>query len=116
MIHRDTKSVAHGLSVWYDTPWIRVKPYEEKEYKIPEDEPENTSGGHLKALTADELVAHRLRGHVPNLRVRFVSRVVVFTNTGEGLGTNLARKFLRILVFLVRKGLMNLTNRASNFW
>ena len=23
------------------------------------------SGGHLKALTADELVAHRLRGHVP---------------------------------------------------
>ena len=22
------------------------------------------SGGHLKALTADELVAHRLRGHV----------------------------------------------------
>ena len=50
MIHRDTKSVAHGLSVWYDTPWIRVKPYEGKEYKIPEDEPENISGGHLKAL------------------------------------------------------------------
>ena len=65
MIHRDTKSVAHGLSVWYDTPWIRVKPYEGKEYKIPEDEPEIMSGGHLKALTADELVAHRLRGHVP---------------------------------------------------
>ena len=44
MIHRDTKSVAHGLSVC---------------------EPEIMSGGHLKALTADELVAHRLRGHVP---------------------------------------------------
>ena len=39
-----------------------------------------------------------------NLRVKFVSRVVVFTNIEEGLGTNLARKFLRILVFLVRKG------------
>ena len=50
MIHRDTKSVAHGLSVWYDTPWIRAKPYEGKDYKIPEDEPENISGGHLKAL------------------------------------------------------------------
>ena len=64
MVHRDTKSVAHGLSVWYDTPWIRVKPYEGKDYKIPEDEPE-MMGGHLKALTADEVVAHRLRGHVP---------------------------------------------------
>ena len=65
MVHRDTKSVAHGLSVWYDTPWIRVKPYEGKDYKIPEDEPEIVGGGHLKALTADEVVAHRLRGHVP---------------------------------------------------
>ena len=25
MIHRDTQSVACGLSVWCDTPWIRVK-------------------------------------------------------------------------------------------
>ena len=65
MVHRDTNSVAHGLSVWYDTPWIRVKPYEGKDYKIPEDEPEIVGGGHLKALTADEVVAHRLRGHVP---------------------------------------------------
>ena len=116
MIHRDTKSVAHGLSVWYDTPWIRVKPYEEKNTRSPRMNLRTQVVVTLKALTADELVAHRLRGHVPNLRVRFVSRVVVFTNTGEGLGTNLARKFLRILVFLVRKGLMNLTNRASNFW
>ena len=65
MVHRDTNSVAHGLSVWYDTPWIRVKPYEGKDYKIPEDEPEIVGGGHLKALTADEVIAHRLRGHVP---------------------------------------------------
>ena len=65
MVHRDTNSVAHGLSVWYDTPWIRVKPYEGKDYKIPEDEPEIVGGGHLKALAADEVIAHRLRGHVP---------------------------------------------------
>ena len=51
-----------------------------------------------------------------NLSARFVSRVVVFISIGEGLGTNLARKFLRILVFLVRKVWMNPTNRASNFW
>ena len=62
MVHRDTNSVAHGLSVWYDTPWIRVKPYEGKDYKIPKNEPEIAGGGHLKALTADEVIAHRLRG------------------------------------------------------
>ena len=33
-----------------------------KDYKIPEDEPEIVGGGHLKALTADEVIAHRLRG------------------------------------------------------
>ena len=31
MAHRDTQSVACGLSVWRDTPWIRVKPYEGNE-------------------------------------------------------------------------------------
>ena len=50
MVHRDTNSVAHGLSVWYDNPWIRVKPYERKDYKMPE-EPEIVGVEHLKALT-----------------------------------------------------------------
>ena len=50
-----------------------------------------------------------------NLRVKFVSRVVVFTNIEEGLETNLARKFLRILVFLVRKGLDESDKQSFKF-
>ena len=58
MVHRDTNSVAHGLSVWYDTPWIRVKPYEGKDYT-------RSPRMNLKSWAVDTVIAHRLRGHVP---------------------------------------------------
>ena len=50
-----------------------------------------------------------------NLRVKFVSRVVVFTNTGEGLETNLARKFLRDFGFLSQEGLDESDKQSFKF-
>ena len=51
-----------------------------------------------------------------NLRVKFVSRVVVFTNIGEGLETNLARKFLRIFGFLSQEGLDESDKQSFKFF
>ena len=65
MIHRDTQSVACGLSVWCDTPWIRVKPYEGNEYRLPEAEPVVPNSMKVISLTAGQMTAHRLRGHTP---------------------------------------------------
>ena len=62
---RDTQSVACGLSVWCDTPWIRVKPYEGNEYRLPEEEPVVPNSMKVSALTAEQMTAHRLRGHTP---------------------------------------------------
>ena len=65
MTHRDTQSVACGLSVWCDTPWIRVKPYEGNEYRLPEEDPVVPKSMKVSALTAEQMTAHRLRGHTP---------------------------------------------------
>ena len=65
MTHRDTQSVACGLSVWCDTPWIRVKPYEGNAYRLPEEEPVIPKSMKVSALTAEQMTAHRLRGHTP---------------------------------------------------
>ena len=55
MIHRDTQSVACGLSVWCDTPWIRVKPYEGNEYRLPEEDPAVPKSMKVSALTAEQM-------------------------------------------------------------
>ena len=65
MIHRNTQSVACGLSVWCDTPWIRVRPHEGNEYRLPEEDPAVPGSMKVSALTAEQMTAHRLRGHTP---------------------------------------------------
>ena len=65
MTHWDTQSVACGLSVWCDTPWIRVKPYEGNEYRLSEEDPVVPKSMKVSALTAEQMTAHRLRGHTP---------------------------------------------------
>ena len=74
MIHRNTQSVACGLSVWCDTPWIRVRPYEGNEYRLPEEDPAVPGSMKVSALTAEQMTAHRLRGHTPYMShpARFV--------------------------------------------
>ncbi len=59
MRRRNTQLVACSLSVWCDTPWIRVKPYEGNEYRLPEEEVSVPSGMKMSALTAEQMVAHR---------------------------------------------------------
>ncbi len=62
---QDTQSVACGLSVWYDTPWIRLKPCQGSEYRLPDDAPAVPDSMRVSALTAEQMTAHRLRGHIP---------------------------------------------------
>ena len=68
MIHEKTQCSVNGIEIWCDTPWIKVSKFTgtwkgDLSADLNDEAPEKS--GHVKALTADEMVAHRLRGHVP---------------------------------------------------
>ena len=65
---RRQKCSVKNIETWCDTPWIKVAPFKrtwkgDLDLELNDETSEKT--GHVKALTADEMVAHRLRGHVP---------------------------------------------------
>ena len=72
MIHESSGVKAVDVSVWHDTPWLFVSPYEGEDetfLKLLEvDVPpgiEKDLEGKVSVLTPQEMAAHRLRGHVP---------------------------------------------------
>ena len=72
MVHESSGVKAVDLSVWHDTPWLFVSPYEGEDetfLKLLEtDVPpgiERDLNGKVSVLTPQEMAAHRLRGHVP---------------------------------------------------
>ena len=72
MIHESSRVKAVDVSVWHDTPWLFVSPYEGEDetfLKLLEvDVPlgiEKDLEGKVSVLTPQEMAAHRLRGHVP---------------------------------------------------
>ena len=72
MVHESSGVKAVDVSVWHDTPWLFVSPYEgddETFLKLLEaDVPpgiEKDLEGKVSVLTPQEMAAHRLRGHVP---------------------------------------------------
>ena len=121
MIHEKTQCSVNGIEIWCDTPWIKVSKFTgtwkgDLSADLNDEAPEKS--GHVKALTADEMVAHRLRGHVllrTSLLARFVSLAEVFTNTDVGRVTSLALRCLQISDALVKR-VLKMRNRVSNFW
>ena len=72
MIHESSGVKAVDVSVWHDTPWLFVSPYEGEDETflrlLEADVPPGIDkglGGKVSVLTSQEMAAHRLRGHVP---------------------------------------------------
>ena len=68
MFHRKSQHVVRDLSFWHDTPWIRVVPYEGNDVALnvsPVVADSFPKGDTVCALSADQIVQHRLRGHRP---------------------------------------------------
>ena len=71
MIHESSGVKAVDVSVWHDTPWLFVSPYEGEDETflrlLEADAPPGSTRiwGKVSVLTPQEMAAHRLRGHVP---------------------------------------------------
>ena len=68
MFHRKSQHVVRDLSFWHDTPWIRVVPYEGNDVALnvsPVVADSFPKGDTVCALSADQMVQHRFRGHRP---------------------------------------------------
>ena len=68
MFHRKSQHVVRDLSFWHDTPWICVVPYEGNDVALnvsPVVADSFPKGDTVCALSADQMVQHRFRGHRP---------------------------------------------------
>ena len=68
MFHRKSQHEVRDLSFWHDIPWIRVVPYEGNDVALnvsPVVADSFPKGDTVCALSADQMVQHRFRGHRP---------------------------------------------------
>ena len=68
MFHKKSQHEVSDLSFWHDTPWVRVVPYEGNDVALnvsPVVASSFSKGDTVCALSADQMVQHRLRGHRP---------------------------------------------------